>query len=166
MMAKDFLIEFDHELRQTRKVLERLPEDKLTFRPHPRSKTLGALALHLAGIPSWTTNLLDEDSYDLAPDVAASKVPAQPHTTLEVLEAFDRNVAKAHAHIAGQGEEKLATKWSLRRGSATVVTMPRRAVLRQFLMNHMIHHRGQLAVYLRMLDVPVPALYGPSADED
>ena len=166
MMAKDLLIEFDHEMRQTRRLLERLPEDGLTFRPHPRSKALGALALHVAKIPSWTTNLLDEDSYDLAPDLASNQAHQQPQDRAEVLEAFDANVAKARAHLAEQSEERLATKWSLQRGNATVVTMPRRAVLRQFLMNHLIHHRGQLAVYLRMLDVPVPALYGPSADED
>ena len=165
MMAKDFLIEFDHEMRQTRKLLERVPEDKLTFRPHPRAKALGALALHVAAIPSWTTNLLGEDSYDLAPDLSR-KEPAQPQDRAEVLAAFDANVARCRADVAKQDEEKLATKWSLKRGTATVVTMPRRAVLRQFLMNHLIHHRGQLAVYLRMLDVPVPALYGPSADED
>ena len=112
MMAKDFLIEFDHEMRQTRKLLERLPGDNLTFRPHARSKTIGALALHMAGIPSWATNLLGEDSYDLAPDLSR-KEPAQPRDRAEVLAAFDANVARCRSDVAEQDEEKLATKWSL-----------------------------------------------------
>ena len=162
-----FLNEFDHEMRQTRKLLERIPGDRLDFRPHPRSKTLGALALHVAGIPSWTSNLLGEASYDLGPDLAdKDRDRALPKDAAEILETFDRSVAKARAHIEAQDEESLKSKWSLLKGGEAVVTLPRAAVLRQFLMNHLVHHRGQLTVYLRMLDVPVPALYGPSADED
>ena len=162
-----FLNEFDHEMRQTRRLLERVPDDRLDFRPHPRSKTLGALALHVAGIPSWTSNLLGEASYDLAPDLASKdRERALPGDRAEILGVFDASVARARAHIAAQSEETLKTKWSLMRGGETVVTLPRAAVLRQFLMNHLVHHRGQLTVYLRMLDIPVPALYGPSADED
>jgi uncharacterized damage-inducible protein DinB len=162
-----FLNEFDHEMRQTRKLLERVPDDRLEFRPHPRSKTLGALALHVAGIPSWTSNLLGEASYDLGPDLATrERERALPKDNAEILATFDASVAKARAHIEAQSEGDLKKKWSLRKGAETVVTLPRAAVLRQFLMNHLVHHRGQLTVYLRMLDVPVPALYGPSADED
>ena len=162
-----FLNEFDHEMRQTRKLLERVPDDRLEFRPHPRSKTLGALALHVAGIPSWTSNLLGEASYDLGPDLATrERERALPKDNAEILATFDASVAKARAHIEAQSEDDLKSKWSLRKGTETVVTLPRAAVLRQFLMNHLVHHRGQLTVYLRMLDIPVPALYGPSADED
>jgi len=162
-----FLNEFDHEMRQTRKLLERVPDDRLEFRPHPRSKTLGALALHVAGIPSWTSNLLGEASYDLGPDLATrERERALPKDNAEILATFDASVAKARAHIEAQSEDDLKSKWSLRKGAETVVTLPRAAVLRQFLMNHLVHHRGQLTVYLRMLDIPVPALYGPSADED
>ena len=162
-----FMNEFDHEMRQTRKLLERVPDDRLGFRPHPRSRTLGALAMHAARIPSWTSNLLLEASYDLAPDLARKdRDPPPPSSRAEILEEFDASVDKARAHIAAQTPEQMASKWSLRKGEETVVTLPRAAVLRQFLMNHLVHHRGQLTVYLRMLDVPVPALYGPSADED
>ena len=162
-----FLNEFDHEMRQTRKLLERVPDDRLDFRPHPRSKTLGALALHAAQIPSWTSNLLLEESYDLAPDLRdKDRDKPPPASRAGILAAFDRSVAQARAHIEAQTSEQLASKWSLRKGEETVVTLPRAAVLRQFLMNHLVHHRGQLTIYLRMLDVPVPALYGPSADED
>jgi len=162
-----FLNEFDHEMRQTRKLLERVPDDRLEFRPHARSKTLGALALHVAGIPSWTSNLLGEASYDLGPDLATKdRDRPQPKDCAEILATFDASVARARAHIEAQNEDALKTKWSLRKGAETVVTLPRAAVLRQFLMNHLVHHRGQLTVYLRMLDIPVPALYGPSADED
>jgi uncharacterized damage-inducible protein DinB len=162
-----FLNEFDHEMRQTRKLLERVPDDRLDCRPHARSKTLGALALHVAGIPSWTSNLLGEASYDLGPDLAAKdRERALPKDRAEILGTFDASVAKARAHIEAQTEDALKSKWSLLKGGETVVTLPRAAVLRQFLMNHLVHHRGQLTVYLRMLDIPVPALYGPSADED
>src|SRR5690348_11191402 len=138
-----FLNEFDHEMRQTRKLLERVPDDRLDFRPHPRSKTLGALAMHAALIPSWTSNLLLEASYDLEPDLASQDKPT-PGSRAEILEAFDRSVVKARAHIEAQTPEQLASKWSLLKGEETVVTLPRAAVLRQFLMNHLVHHRGQL----------------------
>jgi uncharacterized damage-inducible protein DinB len=163
LATKDFLIEFDHEMGQTRRLLERLPDDRLDFRPHPRSKTLGALAFHVAEIPRWTSNLLGAESYDLTPDLG--KTPPEPAGRAEILAAHDAKVEKARADFAAQTDETLASKCSIRRGTETVVSMPRRAVLRQFLMNHVIHHRGQLALYLRLLDVPVPALYGPSADE-
>jgi len=166
VLLKDFLVEYDHEMRQTRKLLERLPEDRLDFRPHPRSRTLGALAFHVAELPRWTSNLLGADSYDLTPDLAKRHAPPEPSAVSEILGAFDANVAKAREHVASRSEEQLAEKWSLKRGTETVVSMPRRAVLRQFLMNHLVHHRGQLTVYLRLLDIPVPPLYGPSADED
>ena len=166
-MLKAFLIEFDHEMRQTRKLLERVPAERFDWRPHPRSKPLGRLARHVAEIPAWTSNLLGAESYDLAPDLArAEEDKPLPVSSAALLEEFDANVARARAHVAAQTDETLAQKWSLRRGGETVVTLPRSAVLRQFLMNHVIHHRGQLALYLRLLDLPVPALYGPSADED
>src|SRR5690349_14702950 len=121
VLLKDFLVEYDHEMRQTRKLLERLPEDRLDFRPHPRSRTLGTLAFHVAELPRWTSNLLGADSYDLAPDLAKRHAPPEPSAVSEILDAFDANVAKAREHVASRSEEQLAEKWSLKRGTETVV---------------------------------------------
>jgi uncharacterized damage-inducible protein DinB len=166
MAISDALLpEFDHEMAGVRKTLERVPDDKLGWKPHPRSNTMGWLASHLANIPMWAVMAIEKDSIDLAP---AGEPPPRTQvaaSSRDVLDSFDKNVAAARAAIAGAGDAKLFESWSLLKGGATVLTMPRVAVLRSFVMNHIIHHRAQMGVYLRLNDLPVPALYGPSADE-
>lgn len=144
-----------------RKTLERVPEDKFGWKPHEKSMTLGRLAQHLTEIPGWVKPTLEQDSLDLSG-------PYQPPpigTRGQLLEAFDKNVAEARALIAGADDARLMQPWSLARNGKTLFTMPRAGVLRGMVMNHIIHHRAQMGVYLRLNDVPVPALYGPSADE-
>jgi uncharacterized damage-inducible protein DinB len=164
-ISKTILPEFDHEMANTRKTLERVPDGKFAWKPHEKSMTLGGLATHLANIPSWTAQTFDRDELDIAP-------PGQPPYRLEeaksrdaLLEAFDKNVSSARAALEAATDENWKGKWSLLMTGKTIFTLPRTAVMRGFVMNHMIHHRAQLGVYLRLLDVPVPSIYGPSADE-
>jgi len=157
-------------MANVRRGLERVPAGRLDFRPHPKSWTVGDLATHLARLPGWVGGLLDHPSYDLAPNDAPAAagtrapVPA-PDSLAAILVLFDANVAKARATIAQRDDDALSAPWSLRRGETILRTMTRAEALRGFLLDHAIHHRGQLTVYLRLLDVPVPALYGSSADE-
>ena len=155
------LPEFDHEMDATRRVLERLPQDRLDWKPHPRSFSLGQLGTHVAMLPVWATETVTRAEIDLTGDRGQSALPS----TSEILGAFDANAAAARAALAGRTDPELLAVWSLKRNGRTLFTMPRTAVLRSFVMNHLIHHRAQLTVYLRLLDVPVPSLYGPSADE-
>jgi uncharacterized damage-inducible protein DinB len=155
------LPEFDHEMTTTRKVLERVPEDKFNWKPHAKSFSVGELATHVANLPTWGTETLTKSEIDLAggPRVAALASKA------ELMAAFDRNVAATRAALTGKTDAELLAIWSLKRGGKTIFSMPKTAVLRSFVLSHLIHHRGQLSVYLRLLDVPVPSIYGPSADE-
>jgi uncharacterized damage-inducible protein DinB len=159
------LPEFDLEMANTRKTLERVPDDKFEWKPHEKSMTLGGLATHLSNIPSWTKNTFEADELDLAPP--GKEVPRleQAKSTAEILETFDKNVASARAALESASDESFFGKWSLLYGGKAIFTLPRAAVMRGFVMNHLIHHRAQLGVYLRLLDVPVPSIYGPSADE-
>jgi uncharacterized damage-inducible protein DinB len=156
------LPEFDHEMTTTRKALERVPEDKFDWKPHAKSFSLGALATHLANLPTWGTETLTKSEIDLpAVQLPASALPSKT----DLLAAFDRNAAAARAAMAGKTDAELLAIWSLKRGGKTLFSMPKTAVLRSFVLSHIIHHRAQLGVYLRLLDVPVPATYGPTADE-
>jgi uncharacterized damage-inducible protein DinB len=159
------LPEFDHEMANTRKTLERVPDDKFNWKPHEKSMTLGGLATHLSNIPSWTKNTFEANELDLAPEGQPAPRLEQANSTAELLETFDQHVAAARAALESAADESWHGKWSLRMGDKTIFTLPRTAVMRGFVMNHMIHHRAQLGVYLRLLDVPVPSIYGPSADE-
>ena len=166
MSLSDALLpEFDHEMANTRKSLERVPEDKLDWKPHTKSMTLGHLAGHLAEIPTWGATTVNEGSFDIAPPDGPAHEPFKAKSVAEALERFDKNVADARAAIEGASDETLLRPWSLLHGGNTVFTLPRIAVLRSFVMSHSIHHRAQLGVYLRLNDVPVPSIYGPSADE-
>ena len=156
------LPEFDHEMTITRKVLERVPEDKLGWKPHPTSNSLGDLATHVATIPHWGEMTILRDEIDLGGQGRATPVASRA----EVLERFDKNVAGTRSAIAGRTDAEMHAQWSLRNGGKTMFTMPKTAVWRGFVMSHLIHHRAQLAVYLRMLEVPVPSMYGPSRDEN
>jgi uncharacterized damage-inducible protein DinB len=159
------LPEFDHEMSTTRKTLERVANDRFGWKPHDKSMSMGALATHLANIPTWALHTINQESIDLAPPGAAPLQVPEAHTQAEVLDRFDQNVASAREAIAAASDETLLQHWSLLHGGNKLLTLPRIAVLRSFVLNHSIHHRGQLSVYLRLNDIPVPSIYGPSADE-
>ena len=164
-LSETMLPEFDHEMTNTRKTLERVPEDKFDWKPHPKSTTMGGLATHLANIPTWAVHAINLDSLDLAPPGGPPMRVEPAASTAEVLERFDRAVAAAREAISSASNEELLKPWTLLSGGNTILTLPRVAVVRSFVMNHNIHHRAQLGVYLRLNDVPVPSIYGPSADE-
>ena len=167
MAFSDTLLpEFDHEMAGARKTLERVPEDRFEWRPHPKSGAMGWLAGHLANIPEWGTLTIARDELDLAPGGKPMEQQPPPASRADLLAAFDRKAAEARAAIAGASDEELMKPWSLLQNGKALFTMPKLTVLRSFVLNHLIHHRAQLGVYLRLNDVPVPALYGPSADEN
>ncbi len=163
--SEALLPEFDNEVAGIRKTLERVPEDKLGWKPHQKSMTMGGLATHLATLLSWAVTAVDTESLDLAPGGVPMAGPAEAKSRKELLETFDKNVAAARKAIAGAADPHLLKPWALLHNGHQVLAMPRIAVLRSFVMNHAIHHRAQLGVYLRLNDVPVPSIYGPSADE-
>jgi uncharacterized damage-inducible protein DinB len=166
MAIRDALLpEFDHEMASTRKTLERVPEGKPNWKPHEKSMPLGRLAGHVAELPGWAVETIERDSLDMQPAGAAPIQPNVMTSRTQLLELFDRCVAKGRAAIAGASDETLTKPWTLLAGGQQIFTLPRIAVLRGFVMNHLIHHRAQLGVYLRLNNVPLPATYGPSADE-
>jgi uncharacterized damage-inducible protein DinB len=164
-ISQSLLPEYDHEMANTRKVLERIPADKLDWKAHAKSNTIGWVGTHLANIPSWTEMTLTRDALDIAPAGGPPYRTKPAESVQAMLESFDKNVAAGRAVLVATRDEEFAKPWSLLSGGATVFTMPRLAVLRTFVLNHIIHHRAHLCVYLRLNDVPVPGLYGPSADE-
>ncbi len=164
-ISEAILPEFDHEMANTRKTLERVPWDKPDWKPHAKSMTMQRLASHVAEIPGWVGVTIGSDSFDVAPPGGQPVQPTAATSRKELLELFDKNVSAARAAIAGASDAHLMKPWSLLNGGKPVFTMPRAAVLRSFIMNHGIHHRAQLGVYLRLNDIPVPSTYGPSADE-
>ena len=161
-LNQGLLMEFDHEIAGTRKTLERVPFDRADWRPHPKSWPLATLATHVARLPGWARETLTQDALDLAAGDHLNQV-ATSHADLMAL--FEKNVLAGRAAIEGTSDAEFMRPWSLKSGATVHFTMPKIAVLRSFVMSHLIHHRAQLGVYLRLLDVPVPALYGPSADE-
>lgn len=156
------LADLDHEMAVTRLVLARVPDALAAWRPHEKSFSLGGLAMHLAVLPRWGCHILQHDAYDLA---AAAPRPVAEGTCAEVLETFDRNVADVRTPLAALSDGELTAPWTLTRGNQTIFTMPRVSAIRRFVVHHAVHHRGQLTVYLRLQDVPLPPIYGPSADE-
>ncbi len=161
-LASAFLAELDNEAKVTRSVLERIPADKFGWQPHDKSMTFGRLASHVAEMFGWTHDTLKSDVLDFA---TMDYKPFDPQTTDELLAFFDEHIAKAKAVLAETSDETFMTDWTMRNGEQVYFTMPKVAVMRSFVMNHIIHHRGQLSVYLRLNDIPVPSIYGPSADE-
>ena len=155
------LPEFDHEMATTRRVLERVPEAQFAWKPHDKSMSLSELAGHLSHIPYWCTATLQDTSLDLA---TYPRHPP-PSTRADLLQGFDDRVAAARAKLVTAADPEFLVPWTLKHGDQEFFTMPRISVLRTFVMNHMVHHRGQLTVYLRLNNVPVPAIYGPTADE-
>jgi uncharacterized damage-inducible protein DinB len=159
-IADALLPEFDHEMAVTRKLLERVPEDKFTWKPHAKSMSLVELATHVANLPSWGAVTLSQSEFD----VAAHRNTAAT-SRADLLARFDANIAETRAALVGKIDPEMMAPWTLKHNGQTLFTMPKAAVWRSFMLNHLIHHRGQLSVYLRLNDVPVPAMYGPSADE-
>jgi uncharacterized damage-inducible protein DinB len=165
MALTDALLpEFDHEMATTRRLLDRVPEAKFAWKPHDKSMTLGQLAGHLANIPFWCSMTLDAPLVDLE-KLPVDRRPKAPASRDALLEEFDGKVATARRRLAETTDPELLALWTLKKGEQELFTMPRIAAIRSFVMNHTIHHRGQLSVYLRLNDVPLPPIYGPTADE-
>ena len=161
-LAQAFLNELENEAKVTRHVLERVPADKFDWKPHEKSMTMGRLAVHCAEMFGWTKETLKSDVLDFA---TMDFTPFEPKSSEELLAFFDDHIAKAKIILAETPDETFLTDWTMRNGEQVYFTMPKVAVMRTFVMNHIVHHRGQLSVYLRLNDIPVPSIYGPSADE-
>jgi uncharacterized damage-inducible protein DinB len=160
-IAESLLMEFDQEAQTTKRMLERVPDDKLTWKPHPKSFSLGQLALHIAAGPGQIVAAASQDTAE-APNFAQPEAKSRQ----EVLETFSKSMASARTALKNMDDTRLMSTWRLVKNGKPVMEVPRIAFLRSILMNHTYHHRGQLSVYLRILDVPVPSIYGPSADEN
>ena len=158
----DLLAELKHEAGNTRKMIERVPTDKLEWRPHEKSMTIGKLATHIADIPIWFSRILNADEFDFATAVFKQDVK---ENTAAIFEFFDERLESAITILESATDETLNALWTLRRGDHIYFQLPRKVTLRNFSYNHVYHHRGQLSVYLRLLDIAVPGMYGPSADE-
>lgn len=164
VITQSLLQELEMEMPSTRKTLERIPE-KFDWAPHQKSMSLGRLAQHLSELPDWAVKAISLDDLDLAPPGGPPPRPNVATSRTQVLENFEKNLTAAKAALAATNDEHLMKPWSLKMGGKTILTMPRVAVIRNFVLNHNIHHRAQLGVYLRLNDIPVPSVYGPSADE-
>ena len=163
MLIREMLLpEFDQEMKSTRKLLEALPNDLTDYKPHPKSMPLSHLAGHVAQLPSWAKMTVDTEELDIS---LKNYVPYRPKTRQEVLNEFDKSVEQARAAISSSSDEHLAKIWTFKMEGSPVFAMPRAAVLRGTVFNHLIHHRAQLGVYLRLLEIAIPGMYGPSADE-
>ena len=165
-IGQRMLGEFDEEMKGTRRTLERVPEDKWNWKPHEKSGSVGWMASHIATMVGWGALTLRTEKFDYAPvDGSSGMQPPRIENKRDLLAEFDKNAAEARAALSDATDVDMLTNWSLLGGGKEVFTMPRVAVIRYMVMNHLIHHRGQLLVYYRLLGVPVPGLYGPSADE-
>ena len=164
-VAEAFLADFKMEMAKTRRMLECIPDDALDFQPHPKSMTLGRLAGHIAEMPDWGTNTAQLDELDVQPPAGDGYKPFEADTPARALEFFDRAVSEAAEAIGKVSDEAMHADWTLKANGHPLFTMPRISVLKSMILSHIIHHRAQLSVYLRMNDVAVPGMYGPSADE-
>lgn len=161
-IVDSILMELDQEANTTRRVLERVPTDKLAWSPHPKSMTLGQLALHIAQIPGNIAGVVAKPAFDYPGRLAQ----AAAKSTAEVLSALDQSLASAKEILGGLDDQTITSMWALKAGDRTIMSMPRLGAVRTIMLNHWYHHRGQLSVYLRELNVPLPSIYGPSADEN
>jgi len=162
MLNQSLIPEFQHETANTLKMLKAVPQEHFGWRPHEKSMTLGRLASHVAQIPGYMTMALTTDEFNFA---NRTTKPVEAQSSEELIQLFEQSKSKALEELQNASDEALRTNWKLMRGDFTILDLPRIAVLRTLVMNHMIHHRGQLSVYLRLLHIPVPGMYGPSADE-
>jgi len=160
--SESLLPEFDAEMKNTRALLERVPDNLFEYQPHPKSMTLGRLAGHVAELPGWGMTTLETDLLELDP---STWKPWIPKSNAEILEAFDRNVTKARAAIAATSDQKWGETWTMKFAGNTIMSLPRSAVMRATVMSHLVHHRAQLGVFLRLNNIEIPGMYGPSADE-
>ena len=154
--------ELEHEAAVTRSCLERIPADKFDWKPHEKSMTFGRLASHIAEMFGWTPPTMEHAELDFS---KMDYKPFEPKTTEELVEFLDKNVAEAITTLKSCSDDRFMENWTMRNGETVYFTMPKAAVMRSFVMNHVVHHRGQLSVYLRLNDIAVPSIYGPSADE-
>jgi uncharacterized damage-inducible protein DinB len=160
-IVDSILMELDQEAKTTQRVLDRVPEDKLTWKPHPKSHSLGQLALHIARGQGALADAASKDNFEFS-----GNPQPQPASRKEILDAFAQSTAHAKETLAKLDDARMMSTWTATAGGKTILSIPRIAFIRAILMNHIYHHRGQLSVYLRLLDVPVPSIYGPSADEN
>jgi uncharacterized damage-inducible protein DinB len=160
-IAELLLPEFDQEVAKTRRMLALVPAERFDYTPHPRSMTLGALASHVADIPSWAKMTMSTELLEFGDDFA----PWQAATTQDLLDRIDAASGEARTALTGAADEMMHVTWTLTWNGQVVVSQPRHQVLRDFVFNHLVHHRAQLGVYLRLLDVAIPGMYGPSADD-
>jgi uncharacterized damage-inducible protein DinB len=165
MIRDSFLPEFDYEMATTRRTLEAVSEYKLAWKPHDKSFSLGALSTHLADLCDWGRDTLTADSFDLEPNGIPWKPKPEVTSVSEILDRFDRSTSAMRAELAIASDEHLLANWSLCKNGVPLMTMPRVAVIRTWILNHVVHHRGQLSVYLRLTGSKVPSIYGPSADD-
>lgn len=156
------LAELQMEAQSTRKMLASIPDDKLTWKPHDKSMSLGHLASHMADIPNWAVVTIEQDELDFATSDYKVK---EYENTAELLKSFDENMAKAVKSLENASDETMMKNWKMRAGDVIYMDMPKVQVMRGFVLNHNVHHRGQLSVYLRLNDIPLPSVYGPTADE-
>jgi uncharacterized damage-inducible protein DinB len=162
-IAELLLPELEQEMATTRRVLERVPDDKLAWKPHDRSWSMGALASHLVNLLKWTDVTMNQTEFDLG-SVSPEEMNQTAKSRAELLAWFDANAATARQAVA-KSDADYFVPWTLKQGDTVYFTMPRYTCMRSFCLNHVVHHRAQLSVYLRLSDIPVPAMYGPSADE-
>jgi uncharacterized damage-inducible protein DinB len=160
------LPEFDQEMANTRKVLERIPDDKLDWKAHPKSNSIGWVASHLVNIASWVEGTMTQTEWDVHPPGEEPFRTPPLKSRAEILATFDANVATARKALQSVSDAEIMKDWSLKQGGQTLFTMPRAVVMRTFVLSHTIHHRAHLCVYLRLNDLPVPGMYGPSGDEE
>ncbi|MDE0104889.1 MAG: DinB family protein [Bryobacterales bacterium] len=165
-IAQSYLPEFEREMGMTRTMLERVTDGILDYTPHPKSMTTGQLASHIAQMPEWGAITARVDDLDINPPDGPALESSVAGSVAELMEAFDKNVADMTAAVGGLSDEQMLAQWTLLSGGHELFTMPRVAVFQSMVLSHIIHHRAQLGVYLRMNDVPVPGMYGPSADDE
>jgi uncharacterized damage-inducible protein DinB len=163
-IVESILPEFDHETATTRALLERVPEERAGWKPHVKSMSLGQLAMHIANLPQWATITLERTEFDTNPPDGPRVAAPAFESTRALLQFYDANVSASRALLAHTTDAQFMVQWTLKTGGRSLFSMPRIAVFRSFILNHAVHHRGQLSVYLRLLDVPVPSIYGPTAD--
>ncbi|HXC24506.1 MAG TPA: DinB family protein [Gemmatimonadaceae bacterium] len=164
-IAESLLPEFDLEMENTRRILERIPTDDFDWKPHDKSFTLGKLATHVAALPGWAAMTFTTDELDIAPVGGEPMQQPQCHSTQDLLDQLSRDSAAGRKALLSMSDTDLMKPWSLKAGGKEIMTMPKVAIYRGMIMNHLIHHRAQITVYLRLRGVPLPAMYGPTADE-